>query len=146
MCENVNENDSIECKFYANESDLLSKITSEQKLHIFRIVQESITNALKHSKASEISVIVRQKEDENDKNTQGLLFMISDDGIGFTESQTSPTNPANSDAENTADTITNQSTHLGIKGMKSRASLLGAKLEIKSDRETGTQVRLFVKV
>lgn len=141
LCENTNlagENDSgrIECKFYAQPSKLLRKITTEQKLHIFRIVQESINNAIKHSGANEISVIVREE------NPNGLLFMISDDGKGFTETEAY----RKSTGQAAADDLISQNTHLGIKGMKSRAALLDAKLEIKSDSETGTQVKLFLKV
>ena len=134
LCENTSERSGIACKFYAEETELLSKITTEQKLHIFRIVQESINNAIKHAKASEVSVIVRKENDSADAKTQGLLFMISDDGSGFSPIQ-----------EESQDIIS-QSTRLGIKGMKSRAALLGAKLEIKSDEETGTQVKLFLPV
>ena len=134
LCENTTERSGIACKFYAEETELLSKITTEQKLHIFRIVQESINNAIKHAKASEISVIVRKENDSTGAKSQGLLFMISDDGSGFSPIQ-----------EESQDIIS-QSTRLGIKGMKSRAALLGAKLEIKSDEETGTQVKLFLPV
>lgn len=134
LCENTSERSGIACKFYAEETELLSKITTEQKLHIFRIVQESINNAIKHAKASEVSVIVRKENDSADAKSQGLLFMISDDGSGFSPIQ-----------EESKDIIS-QSTRLGIKGMKSRAALLGAKLEIKSDEETGTQVKLFLPV
>ena len=134
LCKNTAERSGIACKFYAEETELLSKITTEQKLHIFRIVQESINNAIKHAKASEVSVIVRKENDSTDAKKQGLLFMISDDGSGFSPIQ-----------EESQDIIS-QSTRLGIKGMKSRAALLGAKLEIKSDEETGTQVKLFLPV
>lgn len=134
LCENTAERSGIACKFYAEETELLSKITTEQKLHIFRIVQESINNAIKHAKASEVNVIVRKENDSIGAKTQGLLFMISDDGSGFSPIQ-----------EESQDIIS-QSTRLGIKGMKSRASLLGAKLEIKSDEETGTQIKLFLPV
>ena len=141
LCENTNEASGIICKFYAEDSDLLTKITTEQKLHIFRIIQESINNAVKHSKASEISVIVRQENNSEIQNQTGLLFLISDDGIGMTEKndvsaeQKIPQSPKD---------IISENTHLGIKGMNSRASLLGAKLEIKSDKETGTQIKLFL--
>ena len=143
LCENINQTDGLECKLYAQDSPLFGKVTTEQKLHIFRIIQESITNAVKHSKASEISVIAREETDMNE-NTAGLLFMISDDGVGLSDAQ------ANTDStvqhpDPTQDVIS-QSTHLGIKGMKSRATLLGARLDIKSDKETGTQVKLFLKV
>ncbi len=134
LCENTTERSGIACKFYAEETELLSKITTEQKLHIFRIIQESINNAIKHAKASEVSVIVRKENDSADAKAQRLLFMISDDGSGFCPIQ-----------EESQDIIS-QSTRLGIKGMKSRAALLGAKLEIKSDEETGTQVKLFLPV
>ena len=134
LCENINQADSLECKLYAQDTPLFNKITTEQKLHIFRIIQESITNAVKHSGASEISVIAREEKDIKE-NTAGLLFMISDDGVGISETETAP-----------AEDVISQSTHLGIKGMKSRATLLGARLDIKSDKETGTQVKLFLKV
>ena len=134
LCENINQADGLECKLYTQDTPLFNKITTEQKLHIFRIIQESITNAVKHSGASEISVIAREEKDIKE-NTAGLLFMISDDGVGISETETAP-----------AEDVISQSTHLGIKGMKSRATLLGARLDIKSDNETGTQVKLFLKV
>ena len=143
LCENINQSGGLQCKFYAQDTPLFNKITTEQKLHIFRIIQESITNAVKHSGASEISVIAREEKDLN-QNTTGLLFMISDDGGGISEAE-AEADAGNKDSASSGDLIS-QSTHLGIKGMKSRATLLGAKLEIKSDSETGTQVKLFLKV
>ncbi len=143
LCENINQADGLECKLYTEDTPLFNKITTEQKLHIFRIIQESITNAVKHSGASEISVIAREEKNINE-NTDGLLFMISDDGVGFSgnDSGADSTGPSPAPAED----VISQSTHLGIKGMKSRATLLGARLDIKSGRETGTQVKLFLKV
>lgn len=138
LCENTNESGLVECKFYAAPSALLTKISeisTEQKLHIFRIIQESITNAVKHSGATEISVIAREETD-TDNNCTGLLFMISDDGSGFN----SDTTAGSAEQKD----VISQNTHLGIKGMKSRATLLGAQLDIKSNGETGTQIKLFL--
>ncbi len=138
LCENTNESDLVKCKFYAAPSALLTKISeisTEQKLHIFRIIQESITNAVKHSGATEISVIAREETD-TDNNCTGLLFMISDDGSGFN----SDTTAGSAEQKD----VISQNTHLGIKGMKSRATLLGAQLDIKSNGETGTQIKLFL--
>lgn len=131
LCENTNESDGIECKFYAEDPSLFAKLNTEQKLHVFRIVQESVNNALKHSKASEISVIVREESGAKNPGQRRLLFLVSDDGIGISE-QKAP------------DDVISQNTHLGLKGMKSRAELLGANLEIKSDKETGTQIKLYL--
>lgn len=137
LCENTNESGGIECKFYAEDSSLFAKLNTEQKLHVFRIVQESVNNALKHSKASEISVIAREESGAQNPNQTRLLFLVSDDGIGMADSgaQTVQTNE---------ESIISENTHLGIKGMRSRAELLGAELEIKSDEETGTQIKLFL--
>ena len=136
LCENISKSGRIECKFYAENSKLFAKLNTEQKLHIFRIVQESVNNAVKHSNASEISVITREETDGGNQNHRRLLFLISDDGIGITETE--------SNAQAKAENIISENTHLGLKGMKSRASLLGADLEIKSDEETGTQIKLFL--
>ena len=121
---NIEEISGIPCKFYAAESGLYKMLTPIQKLHIFRIVQESLTNAIKHSGASELSIIVRE---ENGR----LVFLISDDGNGFTE-------------KDKKDESFENSTHLGLKGMKSRAEILKAELVINSNNESGTQVRLTV--
>ena len=134
FCTDSSEN--LPCKFYAEKSELYKNLTTEQKLHIFRIVQESVNNATKHSGAQEISVIVRKGNDfesEDAKNKKSLVFMISDDGHGFFLDRLNESN-------------TNEGTHLGLRGIKSRASILGAKLEIKSNEETGTQVKLTVEI
>ena len=140
FCENTSEAGEILVKFHAEPSILFLKLNAEQKLHIFRIVQESVNNALKHSEAEEVSVIVREENDGT-----ALLFLISDDGKGFTNSE--EVENACKDLENASEeSILNESTHLGLRGMKSRAEILGAKLEIRSDSETGTQVKLVMTV
>lgn len=128
--------EKVLCKFYAEKSELYKNLTTEQKLHIFRIVQESVNNAIRHSGAQEISVIVRKEsyfESEDAKNKKRLVFMISDDGHGFSLDKLNESN-------------TSGGTHLGLRGVKSRASILGAKLEVKSNEETGTQVKLTVEI
>lgn len=96
-----------------------------------------MNNALKHSTAEEVSVIVRE-EAEGTK----LLFLISDDGKGFSNEEVE--NAYNELTDAGENTILNESTHLGIRGMKNRAEILGARLEIKTDSETGTQVKLVL--
>lgn len=129
-CNNISQMTKVKCSFYAEKEILFEKFNSFQKLNIFRIIQESITNAIKHADATEINIIVR-KESENSSN---LIFFISDDGHGFAENSHS----------NQGDDITNQSTHLGLQGMKTRAQLLNAKLDIFSDEDCGTEIRIVV--
>lgn len=129
-CNNISQMTKVKCSFYAEKGILFEKFNSFQKLNIFRIIQESITNAIKHADATEINIIVR-KESENSSN---LIFFISDDGHGFAENSHSNQN----------DDITKQSTHLGLQGMKTRAQLLNAKLDIFSDEDCGTEIRIVV--
>ncbi len=136
-CENTSLASGIQCKFYSEQTEFIKRLSTEQKIHIFRIIQESVNNAVKHSEADEISVIVRNEERE-DKS--GLVFYISDDGKGIQE--TSDANPE----ESTERSLLEESTHLGLKGIKSRSLLLNADLSIKSDSETGTHVRLFLPI
>lgn len=159
--QNTQKNSGIVCKFYAAHSDLYTALTAEQKLHIFRIIQESVTNAVKHSGAGEISVIAREEEiaaldTDGSENTadgeknRAILFLISDDGNGFPEAENalgkSTASGKKQNAENVQSDADSKSTHLGLKGIKSRTAILGATLEIKSDRETGTQVKLLVRM
>ena len=95
---------------------------------MFRIVQESLNNVAKHAKAKNCSLTIRNG---TDKNKKSLVFFVTDDGIGF--DTTSLTR-----AENTL--------HFGLQSMKSRADLIGAKLEISSAPDDGTEIRLEVEL
>ena len=139
FCASRSEYEKIPCKFHAEKNPLFDKLTAMQKLHIFRIIQESVNNSQKHSGAQEICVVMRAENDEkiersakNQKNGKKLVFLVSDDGHGFCPEK----------IENTE----NAGTHLGLSGIKSRAALLNAELKIKSNEETGTQIKLVVKI
>ena len=49
-------------------------------LNIYRIAQESFTNIIKHSKAEEAVILIRNASENEEK---GLYIFISDDGVGF---------------------------------------------------------------
>lgn len=72
----------------------------------FRIVQESVTNVLRHAQANEVSVVVRAEDDE-------LYLLIADDGAGA---------ESRSPAEGQ-----------GIAGMRERAALLGGTVTVTSN-------------
>lgn len=89
-------------------------------LNIYRLMQEALTNAIRHSNCDTIKVnIVRETSDEN------LVIIMSDNGVGY---DTSQTNKAGQ----------------GLKNMKFRAKALGADLEIVRLETGGTDVRLSV--
>lgn len=83
---------------------------------LYRIAQEAITNALKHAKATEISVDLSAEEDGH------ILLIVEDNGCGFSS-------VGNKEYQG-----------LGLTGMKERATLAGGTLEICSIIGQGTRI------
>ena len=88
----------------------------ETGTQVSRIIQESLTNARRHSGAKRISVVL--KMDDGD-----LLVEVSDNGRGFGP-ETTP--------------------GVGLGSMRERAALIGGELEMESEPGRGTDVRLRV--
>jgi two-component system sensor histidine kinase UhpB len=80
---------------------------------LFRIAQESVTNAARHGHAAHITVQLQRVP-------QGLCLLVQDDGCGFDPGQIQH--------------------GLGIAGMRERASLLKGTLQVRSDSGQGTTV------
>jgi two-component system sensor histidine kinase UhpB len=95
-----------------------SDLGDDQQLVVYRVAQEALNNAARHSQAGRVEVRLRRDEDG------GVVLEVSDDGRGFAfdESQRG----------------------LGIGGMRERALLVGAELTIESRPDAGTTVRLDV--
>ena len=90
------------------------------KNHILRIAQESVTNSLKHAKASRIRVHL-------ETDNRALNLRVSDDGAGFEESS-----------------ARNLNGHFGLIGMRERAGKLSARIEVESQPGAGTTISLTV--
>jgi two-component system CheB/CheR fusion protein len=87
------------------------------------VVQEGLTNVLKHAGASRVSLVLEQRD--------GMARVIlEDDGAGF-------------DVEETL-ASPEKAKRLGVRGMRERVMLLGGALEIESVPGSGTT--LFVRV
>jgi len=91
----------------------------DQQLIIFRICQELLHNAVKHSAASQLSVLLLQED-------EFLEVIVEDNGAGFT----SP------------NIVTGQLDGSGLLNVQNRAKLIGAKLHIQSEPGKGTRCRL----
>jgi two-component system sensor histidine kinase UhpB len=100
-----------------NEDGDISDLDSDVQLVVYRVAQEALSNAARHSGAERIAVDLRRAG-------EGVELDVSDDGRGF----------AFDDSER----------GLGIAGMRERALLLGANLTIESRPGDGTKVRLKV--
>ena len=88
---------------------------------IFRIIQESLQNIIRHASADNVNISVEQ-------SNQHLLFLISDDGVGFDVSEIDLTNK------------------MGLKGIVERVELMGGKFSILSDMKHGTTIRLKIPI
>lgn len=87
-----------------------------QGMHLYRIAQESISNAVKHGQASNIVIDLI-------KENGSLQLSIKDDGIGFAESQKK-----------------NKKKGMGINIMRYRASILSGRIEIFETEDQQTKV------
>lgn len=95
---------------------LNSEIDLQLACSIFRLIQESLSNIIKHAKADKVTVSIR----ENDKK---ICLTVTDNGRGFLKSRVSRGS-------------------LGISGMKKRTEELCGKFEINTGRNRGTTVRI----
>lgn len=87
---------------------------------MFRIVQESLNNAVKHSKARNIDILISN-------NSPQCTILITDDGEGFD-----------------VDTLEAADTGIGLKNMQSRSQLINAYFNIESAPGRGTRVILKI--
>jgi signal transduction histidine kinase len=107
--------------FQAVGSD--ERLASELETAIYRIVQEALTNVLKHAEATSVSIVLERR-------TRELRLVIEDDGRGF-----DPEQPVADDGRRP---------QLGISGMRERLALVGGTVRLESAAGVGTT--LFVQV
>jgi len=89
-----------------------TRLPSEVETALYRIVQESLTNIVKHARAGRVSIVLTRKNGS-------VTAVIEDDGRGF--------GPGERTGEG-----------LGLVGMRERVVLLGGRLEIESSPGAGT--------
>jgi two-component system, NarL family, sensor histidine kinase UhpB len=101
-----------------NSEGDFADLGDDAQLVVYRVAQEALSNAARHSGAGRIAVDLRRREDG------GVTLTVADDGRGF----------AFDEAER----------GLGIAGMRERALLVGGELTIESRPGHGTTVHLTV--
>lgn len=109
------ENDNaIQAELFCDTSVQWDALTNEQKINIFRIIQEALTNVRKYAKAKKVSITFGV-------NNSLFEFSIIDNGIGFNTSK----------AKN----------GIGLKNMRFRLENLNGNLYIASS-EKGTKIKV----
>lgn len=104
----------FEAHFDADPPDMRLEATLETAC--FRIVQEAVTNVVRHARARNVWVELNQRDPY-------LELVIRDDGIGF-------------DVPAAKERGTSEA-NLGLLGMSERVHLLGGEIEITSDADSG---------
>ena len=107
-------------KFLSATYDLIGdpvQLNPKAEIILFRIVQEFMSNTMKHSKASKLQIRVQFKAD-------ALEITALDDGVGF-------------DAEKLLER------GIGLSNIDKRAQLIGAQARISSIPGAGTQLKLY---
>jgi two-component system nitrate/nitrite sensor histidine kinase NarX len=99
------------------------KLSVEQELQVFHVVQEALANVAKHSHARRAWVRIEAGE-------QRLEIVIEDDGEGLHADAAPPPGAA----------------HFGLEIMQERARRLGGTLSVEPRDEGGTRVRLRLPV
>jgi signal transduction histidine kinase len=99
------------------------ELDDAMKITIFRIIQESLNNIIKHSRATHVNVHLQFEE-------KNVRISVMDNGTGF-------------DRERVQQRRTSRPS-LGLAGMEERAALLGGKVTVQSRPGYGTEVEALI--
>jgi PAS domain S-box-containing protein len=116
----LEENAELSIHFVVNFSD--HRLSTEIETACFRVVQEALTNVVRHAKARQVTVELKQEE-------KRVKLTVSDDGIGFDVTSTQKR--------------ASLGESFGLLGMQERVALVGGTIEIESILSRGTKVAAF---
>lgn len=119
LCNSFEQQQNIKCNYFwkVNENTEFDNI---QKLNIFRIIQESLHNIGKHSKAKNANVSIIQNENF-------IEIKICDDGVGISQEKSLKKG-------------------LGLNSMVYRADQMNADFKIEKNIPNGTCVKINLKI
>ncbi len=108
--------EGIACAFSCPQD--LPELSEKINIHVFRIVQEALTNVAKHARASQVDLCFHLSD-------RYLVLHITDDGCGMENIKESG---------------------LGLLGMRERSALLDGDITITSSREQGVSIDIHIPV
>jgi signal transduction histidine kinase len=92
---------------------------SQKNLVFFRVLQEALTNVIRHANASSVTIKLHQTQ-------RGTTLTIQDNGIGITAEMIESTKA------------------LGLIGMRERVRQFNGKIDISSKKGDGTKLTIFI--
>ncbi len=117
MVETLDQIEGFSCEL--NIMDPLPVFDSTVELNLYRLVQEALTNVVKHAHANEASVLCRKS-----KSAGSYCFVVTDNGLGFVPEREKP--------------------GVGILSMRDRLDMLGGSFSLSSTEGKGTQIVMEV--
>ena len=111
LAETFSERSGIETLVEAN---LDQRLPPEIETTLYRVVQEALTNIVKHAGAQHVSIVISGRD-------RSVAATVDDDGRGFD-----------------ADAV--RADALGLLGMRERLALVGGSLAVESSAESGTTI------
>jgi PAS domain S-box-containing protein len=97
----------------------IERLPSDVEIALYRIVQEALTNVVRHARATRVDVLLERRGDQ-------LIVLVEDNGVGFEP------------------TAVEQTERLGLFGMRERMEMLGGTLLLESTPGAGTTLLLEV--
>ena len=117
LCNWVNKSEQLRLECWKSGEQY--RFDSKKELAVFRIVQELLNNAIKHSEATNIYINSRFSPNNN------LMISVTDNGLGFEMKE-------------------KMVTGLGLKNLESRTQIMDAKFKIKSTPGKGTTAVIYL--
>jgi signal transduction histidine kinase len=111
----------VKLEFHST-SQIGRSLGRDVEIQLYRIAQEALNNVAKHARATQVNLLLEQA-------AENLVLIIEDDGVGFDEK---------------ASRLRRSGRGMGLIGMNERASLIGAAIEIESEKDSGTTI--FVRL
>lgn len=109
----------IDYEFSNDDSIDWEEMPNKTKIHIYRMLQETMQNIYKHANASTVKISFQLKNDV-------ILCTIEDDGSGFN--------------------VNKARKGIGLKNIDSRINEIGGKAEVYSKIDVGTIIKLFIPI
>jgi signal transduction histidine kinase len=106
-------------KLHLSLPDKFDSLSPDVEQTVYRVAQEAIANAVHHANARNLTVQLAAKD-------EGLVLVVSDDGLGFTAQQGEAPG------------------RFGLSGMRERAQLVGGQLTVTSRSGEGTTIKLTI--
>jgi signal transduction histidine kinase/DNA-binding response OmpR family regulator len=105
-------------------ADDFGRLPQEIELGMFRVVQESLTNVLRHSQSNDVDIRIRREK-------KSVLLEVQDHGIGIPKER--------------LDALQRGGAGVGMRGMRHRVQLLGGQMKVISSNR-GTTISVTIPV